>query len=295
METVGVVGLGVMGSGIAQRLAQQGYQVIAWNRAPKEIAEGDLGNIRIVQQLSQMGAEANVIFLCVADYTATHDVVVGLELTSSSSRPILLELGTLSPAQVRELGDLLKSLNVPMLDVGMLGNHHHARAGELRFFVGGDQQVLEGVKTVLEAVSKQILYVGSAGMGMVVKLALNLLMGIEMEALAEAINFGERCGLDRQILAEALANSGYSSPVMSFKAKRLALQNYDKPDFRLALMQKDLSLFQDTCREMGVVAPAADSSLGVLREAVNSGLGDKDCVAIDIVLSTWSRSNQAES
>lgn len=295
METIGVVGLGTMGIGIALRLAQQGYQVIAWNRTPKDLPENGSGNVRIARQLSEVGAQSHVIFLCVADYSAVRDVIVGLELASVSLKPILLELGTLSPVQVRTLGDLVKPLNVSMLDVGMLGNHHHARAGELRFFVGGEQQVLEGIKAVLEAVSKQIVYIGAAGTGMAVKLALNLLMGIEMEALAEAITFGERCGIDRRILADALATSGYSSPVMSFKTKRFAQQDYDAPDFRLTLMAKDLTLFQETCQEMGVVAPAAASSLAVLREAVKQGLGDKDCVAIDSVLNAWSRVEQAES
>ncbi|HEU5374001.1 MAG TPA: NAD(P)-dependent oxidoreductase [Ktedonobacteraceae bacterium] len=287
METVGVIGLGTMGKGLALRLAERGYRVLGWNRTPLYDPQ-EMAQVHIVSQLTAITAEASVIILSLADYHAAYDLITRLDLASAPQGRTILQFGTISPQQVHQLRELVVSASPAhaLLDVGMLGNHMHARNGELRLFVGGETEAYQRVQDLLAAMSKQITCVGDLGMGMVAKLALNLLMGIEMEALAEAVLFGERYGLDRKVLIEALASSGFSSPVMSFKARRMSAQTYGRPDFRLALMHKDLKLFSEACAARGIAAPAAEGSLEVLQAAQDQGLGEQDCVAIEIALST---------
>lgn len=281
IETVGIVGLGTMGKAIASRLAQQGFQVYAWNRTP--LATNELGVVHIVEDIATIGTRADVILLCIADYQAAQNILMRLH-PPSSRRPLVLQLGTVSPEQVIRLYEEVAASVSAFLDVGMLGNRQHALDGELRLYIGGEKDAVAQVQPFLAAISKEATHVGVLGKGMAMKLTLNVLMGIEMEALAEAVTFGEQYGIERHMLIEALSTSGFSSPVMTFKSRRLLTQQYDAPDFRLALMHKDLQLFVESSQKEGLVVPAAQQSLQVLQEAMEIGLGEKDCTAVALAV-----------
>jgi len=187
---------------------------------------------------------------------------------------------SVDPDQVRRLAADVAAQDVRVLDAGVLGNAAHARAGELRVYVGGDDEAFAAVEPLLADLGKQVRHLGALGAGMELKLALNLIMGLEMQALSEAVAYGVSRGLDRGLVLEAIAESGFSAPVMSFKARRMAARRYEAPDFRLSLMAKDLALVSDGAASEGVHLPLAESARRTHDAAVGAGLGELDCAAI---------------
>jgi 3-hydroxyisobutyrate dehydrogenase len=166
------------------------------------------------------------------------------------------------------------------LDSCVLGNAQHAAEGELRFMIGGAEADVLALRPVLDVLAKDVVRVGDHGMGATAKVAMNLLMGVQLQAFAEAIVFGERAGLSRRDLIAMITASGYSSPMMKFKGGVMARRAFDRADFRLALMRKDMLLALAEGQRHGVPMPATSASYDVLTAAMNAGLGELDCAAV---------------
>jgi 3-hydroxyisobutyrate dehydrogenase len=284
---VAVCGLGVMGGGLARRLVDTGAEVHVWNRSPARATElGGLG-AKVHQTPAAAAAHADVVILSLADSDALADVLFGAGgvLAGGAHPGTLLCASTVAPEQVLEL----EGKAAAVLDAGLLGNGKHARDGELRVYIGGDEQSLSQVRPVLDRIAKQVVHAGGLGAGMRLKLLMNLLMGIEMQAMAEAVALGVAGGLDRGLVLDAISVSGYASPVMSFKARRMAASRFTDPDFRLTLMAKDLRLAITEAAEAGLSVPVTSAASVTHAEAVEAGLGEADCAAIVEVLARGDR------
>jgi 3-hydroxyisobutyrate dehydrogenase len=146
--------------------------------------------------------------------------------------------------------------------------------------VGAAEEDFRAVEPILEAIAKQVSYFGPNGMGATMKLVLNMLMGIQMPALAEAVVFGERAGLPREAILGMIAGSGYSSPMMTFRCPMMAQRVFQRVAFKLALMRKDMGLVLSQAKEVGVPMPVAETALAQLSAADDQGLGDFDVSAI---------------
>jgi 3-hydroxyisobutyrate dehydrogenase len=277
-EPVAVLGLGRMGTGLATRLLDQGIKVRVWNRTPER-----------AEPLAQAGAfaaahpadavEGTSAALCtVADAEALGSVLHGPDgvLAGGSYPGVLICASTVAPEEVVQIAGDVPSV----LDVGMLGNRDHARDGELRLFVGGEKRVFDAGRPLLEVLGKEVVHLGALGSGMRMKLLLNLLMGIEVQALAEATELAVASGLDRQLVLKTIAGSGFASPVMAFKSRRLASGRFDEPDFRLRLMAKDLMLASKQAAAVGLSLPLAAAAAETHVRATEQGLGDEDCAAV---------------
>ena len=275
---VAVLGLGSMGSGLAGRLLDQGVTVRVWNRTANRtqpLAEaGALATATPIEAVE--GTSAAIC--AVADGDALSSVLRGPEgvLSGGSYPGALICAGTVSPDEVVRIAGREPSV----LDVGMLGNRDHARSGDLRLFVGGAERVFTAGRPLLELLGKEVVHLGELGSGMRIKLLLNLLMGIEVQAMAEAAELAVATGLDRRQVLSAIAGSGFASPVMAFKSKRLAAGRFDQPDFRLCLMAKDLTLAAQQAAAAGLRLPLAAAAAETHVRATEQGLGDEDCVAV---------------
>lgn len=227
-------------------------------------------------------AEAAVVERVLFGSGSVGDGVLGEDgaLSTLPKGALVADLSTVPPAFAQELDVRVTRAGFRFLDSRILGNAEHARTGELRFMVGGRADDLDTARPVFEALSKEITHLGAVGAGATMKLVLNLLMGIEMQALAEAVVFGEKAGLPREAVIKAIAASGFSSPVMRFKCGVMARRAFDDPDFRLTLMRKDLGLVLDEARRLQVPMPTSAASWSALSGAVEEGLGDLDCAAI---------------
>lgn len=274
--TIAVIGLGTMGAGMAHRVVDAGAALRVFNRTPGR-ASDLLARSRVTLAASPAEAAdgADLVLVSVTDDAALRCVLTGQRGVFASGPGLVVNATTVAPDTVRGLAD-----GGPLVDAGVLGNGEHARSGLLRWYVGGEENLLRQAEPVLSGLGKQVLHVGGLGSGMALKLAMNLLMGIEMQALAEVAELGVSGGLDRQVVLDAVADSGFAAPVMKFKAKRMAAHEYSSPDFRLRLMAKDLALAMTQADSGGLTLPMTVAAAGMHDAAVSDGFGDEDCAAI---------------
>lgn len=282
VSRIGVLGLGAMGSAMAIRLAEAGFELTGFNRTANRAAPLAARGIREARTPAEAAAEADVLLLSLACDDAVREVLAGPSGALAAARPgtLVADTSTISPEAARLIAASVTAAGHRPLDACVVGNARHARDGELRFMIGGAEEDVAAIRPVLDALGKEVVHVGGHGLGATAKVTMNLLMGVQLQALAEAVVFGERAGLPRQQLIDMIIASGFSSPVMRFKAGKMSRRAFGQADFRLRLMRKDLLLALTAGQRMGVPLPATTASYEVLTMAVNSGLGEQDCAAV---------------
>jgi 3-hydroxyisobutyrate dehydrogenase len=281
-QRIGFIGLGVMGSGMASRLAESGYDVTVYNRTRSKADEvAELG-ARVAETPSEAAREAEVVMMSLADQHVVESIVFGEEgvMSTLAKGGYVVDMSTVPPGFARDLGERAVASGHRALDACVLGAPFHARSGELRVMVGGEEADFDALSGIFETIGKEVTYLGGNGMGATMKLVLNMLMGVQMPALAEAVVFGERAGLPRDKILDMIAKSGYSSPVMAFRCMLMGQRAFDNPSFKLGLMRKDMMLVLDECKELGVPLPVSETAYAMLTAARQQGLGDLDVAAM---------------
>ncbi len=281
-QRIGFIGLGSMGSGMASKLAESGYEIAVYNRTRAKSEEVAKLGARVAESPADAAREADVVMLSLADQHVVSSMLFGDDGVFGSLRKggYVVDMSTVPPAFARELAGKASEAGYHAIDACVLGNPQHARDGELRVMVGGDEGDFHAVEGILGTIGKEVTYLGANGMGATMKLVLNLLMGVQMPALAEAVVFGERAGLPREKILEMIAASGYSSPVMKFRCGMMGRRAFQQAAFKLALMRKDMMLVLSECQELGVPMPVSESAYAMLTAATKQGLGDLDVAAI---------------
>jgi 3-hydroxyisobutyrate dehydrogenase len=281
-QRIGFIGLGVMGAGMASRLAESGYHLTVYNRTRSKAEDvAELG-ASVADSPADAAREAEVVMMSLADQNVVEKIVFGDDGVASSlpKGSYLVDMSTVPPGFARELGERAGAGGHKALDACVLGAPFHARSGELRVMVGGAEADFDALKGIFETIGKEVTYLGGNGMGASMKLVLNMLMGVQMPALAEAVVFGERAGLPRDKVLQMIASSGYSSPVMSFRCMLMGERSFENPSFKLSLMRKDMMLVLQACQELGVPMPVSESAYSMLTGASQQGLGDLDVSAM---------------
>jgi 3-hydroxyisobutyrate dehydrogenase len=279
---LGVAGLGAMGAAMAHRLLDLGHELVVWNRtgarADPLLARGAV----VVARPAELGARADTVLVSLAHQAAVEVVLLGPDglVRGLPDGGIVLDTSTVDPAFAESLARRVAETGRHALDTRVLGNARHARSGELRFLVGGPDDVVERVRPLLDTMAKEVVHLGGSGRGATAKLALNMLMGIELQALAEAVVFAVGAGLPRDSVLRMIAGSGFSSPVMAFKAGVMEREAYRRADFRLDLMLKDMSLVVEQAGRLGLRLDAAEVTQAALSAASGAGLGGLDCAAV---------------
>jgi len=279
---IGFIGLGAMGIGMASRLAESGHEITVYNRTrAKSEQVGKLG-AQVADSPAEAARDADVVMLSLADQHVVESMLYGDGGVFGSLRDggYIVDMSTVPPVFARELAAKAAEAGYRAIDACVLGNPQHAREGELRVMVGGDEADFQAIEPILQTIGKDIAYLGANGMGATMKLVLNMLMGVQMPALAEAVVFGERAGLPRGKILEMIAASGYSSPVMKFRCGMMGRRAFQQAAFKLALMRKDMMLVLSESQELGVPLPVSESAYAMLTAASAQGLGDFDVAAI---------------
>jgi 3-hydroxyisobutyrate dehydrogenase len=281
-QRIGFIGLGSMGLPMASRLVQSGYPVAVFNRTRAKSEEvGKLG-ATVAASPKEAAAGADVVMLSLADHHAVEAMLFGPDGVFGSLRKggTIVDMSTVPPVFARELARKASEAGYRAMDACILGNNRHAGEGSLRVMVGAETADFQAMEGILATLGKEVTHLGGSGLGATMKLVLNMLMGIEMQALAEAVVFGERAGLPRDKILQMIARSGYSSPVMSFKCGAMERRSFTQVDFKLALMRKDMMLVLEECQDLAVPMPVSESTYSMLTGAKQRGLGDYDCASI---------------
>jgi 3-hydroxyisobutyrate dehydrogenase-like beta-hydroxyacid dehydrogenase len=212
----------------------------------------------VVRTPGAVARDAEIVLVSVADDAAAEAVIAGTDGALSSARPgtILINTSTVSPALSRRLSEAALVKGVSVLDAPVSGSTPQAEEGQLVIFVGGDQAAYERCRPILAVLGKESFYVGPAGSGSTMKLCVNALLGLGVQALAEAIALGLKAGLERDRLLDVLGSTVVLSASQKSKLENVRREAYP-PTFPLRLMLKDFGLILDTARSLSVAMPTA--------------------------------------
>jgi 3-hydroxyisobutyrate dehydrogenase len=279
---IGFIGMGNMGAGMAERLAESGFEIAVYNRTPDKCAGAERLGARVADSPADVAREADVVMISLANQDVVSKMLYADDGVFGSLHEggYVLDMSTVPPEFSRETSEKATAAGYRALDACVYGAPFHARSGDLRVMVGGEEADFEVVSPILNTIGKQVTLMGASGMGATMKIVINMLMGIQMPALAEAVVFGERAGLDRDKILESINGTGYSSPVMNLRCPMMAERRFTPALFRLDLMRKDMMLVLEECQKLGVPMPVSESAYSSLTAATAQGLGGLDVAAI---------------
>jgi 3-hydroxyisobutyrate dehydrogenase len=277
---LGFVGLGNMGSRIAQRLLDHGYQLAVYDRdVTRAEALSSSGGV-VAKNVLELARNADVILSCLTNDAAVLSVYAGSEGVFAGAQPgtAVLEMSTISPETSRELHSVGAQHGIDVLDVAISGSTPAAEQGILTLLAGGNRELFRAAEPIFQAIAKQYFLLGDAGSGTAMKLVVNTLLGVGMQAIAEAVVLGEKAGLDRERLLEVLSKTAVIAPAHVGKLARAAVNDYS-PQFPLRLMNKDFELILKTAAKEHVSMPATEAAFFVNSEEL-AGNDDKDFSAV---------------
>lgn len=277
---LGFIGLGLMGSRFLRRLNAEGWNVRGWNRSLATTADLRKYGFAIEETLPGLVRGSDVLLSSLADDNAVRAVYLGEDGVFSHIEPltIILEMSTISPSLSALLHREAAKRAVEMIDLPVSGSTTAVEAGAVTLFGGGKQEVFNRCVPIFKAIARQWFLVGSATAGIQMKLVVNLLLGINMEAIAEAVSFGEQLGLDRDVLLDVLPKTTVVAPAFSGKFSKIKSEDYS-PQFPLHLMNKDLHLVRSAAARSVAALPAASATIHSFGKAVGDR-GDLDISAI---------------
>jgi 3-hydroxyisobutyrate dehydrogenase-like beta-hydroxyacid dehydrogenase len=261
---LGFIGLGNMGSRIAQRLLDHGYHLVVYDmditKAEAIAAQRDIA----AKNILDLARTADVILSCLTNDEAVRSVYTGSEGVFAGARPgtVVLEMSTISPENSRELHRLGAGGDIEVLDVAISGSTPAAEQGILTLLVGGNPELFHAAEPIFQAVAKQYFLLGDSGSGTAMKLVVNTLLGVGMQAIAEAVVLGEKTGLARGRLLEVLSQTAVIAPAHVGKLARAALNDY-RPQFPLRLMNKDFQLILKAAAQEHVPMPVTEAAFRV--------------------------------
>ena len=275
---VGLIGLGNMGTAVAERLLDAGFELVVHNRTPgRAEALGARGAV-LASSAADLAGRVDVVLTSLADDDALEAVA---RQVVDAARPgtVLVDMSTVSPTSSARVASHAQSESVEYLRAPVSGNPTVVRAGNLSFIVSGPAETLERVEPVLRAIGPTIHHVGDGEQARVVKLAVNLMIAGLGQLMSEALVLGEAAGVSRAALLEVMGSSAAGAPFVKYKTEPLLHDDFSAT-FTTALMEKDIDLVLETADEAGVELPVAREMKGLLRAAIEAGYGDDDFIAL---------------
>jgi len=281
---IGFVGLGLMGRPMAMNLLKAGHAVTVWNRTASRADELVAAGAKLAKSPKEAASGADVFITIVSDPPALEEVLWGKSgggvgaadaaLAALKPGAIYIDSSTVSPDLARKIAAACSAKGAKFLDAPVTGGDWGAKKGELVFMVGGEAETLKAAEPVIGVMGKKWFLLGPNGAGQTIKLAMNSILALQVEALAEALALVTAAGLKGESLVEVMQSSMARSGVLDVKAPNLLKGEY-VPSFPLRLMYKDVSLAMDLAKELGVTLPAAaaaQQTYGAVKAAAKEDL-----------------------
>jgi 3-hydroxyisobutyrate dehydrogenase-like beta-hydroxyacid dehydrogenase len=280
---LGFIGLGGMGGRMARRLLAAGYDLTVHDRSRERARPLEQGGARFAQTPGRLAAEADVVLSSLPDDAVVEEVMLGPEGALAVARPgtTFIEMSTVSPRTSSRLHQAAIARALAVLDAPVSGSTPQAEEGQLVILVGGREDMYQECVPILNVLGKESFYMGPAGSGTATKLCLNTLLGVGIQALAEAIALGVRSGLDHERLLQILGSTSVLSPSQKSKLEHARTGEYPAT-FPLRLMYKDFSLISQRALELSVAMPstAAAAQVCAVEHARHEAQGEEDFSAV---------------
>lgn len=281
MLKVGLVGLGIMGSGMASVLLKAGFPLTVYNRSPERAVPIGAQGARVASTPKDAAADCDVLLAMLADDNASRQVwTTGVgALAGAKKGAILIECSTISPKWARELSILAAKQGCGFLDAPVTGSRAQASSGSLRFLIGGDKEIIQRADPVLKALGSEIIPLGPTGSGALMKLINNMICGVQIASLAEAVSLIEKGGLNLTEAVHVLTSGAPGSPLVRGITTRV-IEGDPTVNFAVQLMLKDLRYASAEGDSHEVELATVKAALRAFQRATEAGLGNSDIAAV---------------
>src|SRR5438477_8202720 len=266
-QVIGLTGLGIMGRPMAKNLIKAGYSLVVHSRSRGPVDDVVKTGARAAGSPKDVAAQSDVVITVLPNSPDVEAVALGKDgiIDGAKKGLIVVDMSTISPIVTQKIGKALAAKGVAMLDAPVSGGEKGAIDGALSIMVGGDKAVFERVLPIFQAMGKTITLLGPLGFGGFTKLANQIIVAVNLTALAEALTLGKKAGLDRELLLTALAGGLAGSKCLEQKKSNYIAGSYN-PGFKIDLHFKDLGLIMESARALGVPLPAT----AVVQELFNA-------------------------
>jgi 3-hydroxyisobutyrate dehydrogenase-like beta-hydroxyacid dehydrogenase len=284
MSTVGVVGLGAMGSRIAGRLLAAEFRVHGTNRTPAKAQPLIERGLRWEPTPREVAAAADIVISMVSDDAALEAIATGPDgiLAGLTPGKVYVDMSTVSPPASMELAERVSALGARMLDAPVSGSVPQATSGTLTILAGGDEDAFRRAEPALRHLGQTVALVGDNGNGLLLKLAINISLAVQTLAFSEGLLLAERGGIDPGLVAEVMRASALGSPLL--RSVPLLLDLSERAWFDVEIMHKDIRLARQAAQRLGVPLPTAATADGMLAEARTLGYRGHDVAVLHEVL-----------
>ncbi len=277
MKTIGFIGLGVMGKPMAQNLIKAGYPLVVYDVVQEKVDQVVSAGAKAAKNCKDVANQSDVIIVMVPDSPQVEEVMLGPNgvLEGLQRNSIVIDMSSISPLVDIAIEKKVREKKAHMLDAPVSGGEPGAIAGTLAIMVGGDEAVFNECNALLDIMGGSVVRVGAIGAGQFTKLANQILVGIHLQAMSEALVFAQKAGLDVQKVYDAIRSGLAGSHVLDAKVPLVLKRNY-KPGFRIKLHIKDLKNALITGRELGIPLPATALTQAFFEACDAAGRGDFD-------------------
>jgi 3-hydroxyisobutyrate dehydrogenase-like beta-hydroxyacid dehydrogenase len=271
--TIGFIGMGHMGTPMTRRLLDAGYRLTVHDRIEERARKAELSGATVARTPKEIAAKSEVVMISVTNDAVQQEAMFGPDgaLAGVHGGSMMIDLSTVSPDTSRRLHQAAMEKGVPMIDAAVSGSVPQVEQGSLVIFVGGEQKTFQQCKPILDVLGTSSFYMGASGMGTTMKLVVNTLLGLGMQALAEAIALGEKAGLEKGLLLDVLGQTAVLSPGQKSKLDNVRREQYPT-NFALSLMHKDFSLVLRQAYDLSVSMPATAAAQQMSTAAVAKGM-----------------------
>ena len=289
MANLGYIGLGVMGSRMVNRLLDKGHTVTGYNRTRSKAQWLIDRGMRWADSPREVVEAAGITLSMLTDSAALEEVVAGPGGVLAGIAPgkIFIDMSTVSPAISRELADRVRAKGGEMVDAPVSGSVITLEQGKLSVMVGGRPDTFELVKPLLLDLGPKVTHVGANGLALVMKIATNLSLAVQMLAFSEGVLLAEKSGIARETAVDVLTHSVIGSPMVQYRGP-FVLKMPDEAWFNINMMQKDMLLALELGRQVNVPLPTTSATNQLLTAARGLGLADRDFAIVFEVLARLS-------
>ena len=285
MAKLGFVGLGVMGGGVARRLLAAGHELHGWNRTPEKAAPLVAEGLMLEESPRAVAEQADVVFTMVTNVRALRAVAEGEDGIIAGLGPgkVWVDMTTAAPAVSRELAERVRETGADMVDAPVSGSVSTLEEGRLSIMVGGNEETFRRVEPILLDIGPKVTRVGDNGQALLLKIAINLSLHVQMVAFCEGLLLAEKDGIDREVALDVMLGSVIASPMLKYRAPFI-LDMPDEAWFNVNMMQKDMLLALEAGRQLDVSMPTTAITNELLTAARAMGLEHNDFAVVYEVL-----------
>jgi 3-hydroxyisobutyrate dehydrogenase-like beta-hydroxyacid dehydrogenase len=282
---IGFMGLGIMGSAMAGNLMKAGYGLTVYNRSQQRAEPLVRQGARAAAHPRVLAEDVDVIIAMVTGPEALEELLWGSEGAAEAFTvdKVFINMSTVSPRYTRDLALEVEPTGVTFIDAPVSGTKQPAEQGTLVILAGGPRDRITELEPIFQAMGKKVIYCGEVGQGSMMKMFINLLIGVMIEGFAEILNFGRLGGLNMEAMLETVFSGAMNSPMFQVKAPNMEKKEYPAA-FPLKHLAKDLKFVVDTAYDLKAPVPAAQTLLHLFEVGVARGWGDEDISAIARVL-----------